>query len=263
MIPDCITSSANPRFRLARDLLRRKGRIRHGQVLLEGLRLIEDCLSAGIVPALFFYTRAAQPVAASLGERIAAQGGQSLCLSDALMDALSTTVHTQGMVAVAPQPHLPAGQQGLHVVVDGLRDPGNMGTLLRSAAAARGDAVHCLPGVVDVWSPKVLRAGMGAHFRVAIRSQQKLDELQAALAGHRWYVAEAGASTSYDEVDWTAPSVLVVGGEASGPLQRERLANAQAVAIPMARQVESLNAAIAASIILFEAVRQRRHASRS
>ncbi len=257
MPTDQITSSANPRYRHARSLLRRKGRTQLKQVLLEGLRLIQDSMSAGYPPALFFYTRRSQARALPLIEQVRARGGVALCLSPELMSGLTATVSSQQMVAVVSVPQLPVGERGLHLVVDSLRDPGNMGTLLRSAAAADVDAVHCLPGVVDVWSPKVLRAGMGAHFRVAIRMARQMADLEAMPTGYRWYLAEADAPTLYTAVDWQLPSVLVVGGEANGPQLIADRRHLTPIAIPMARGVESLNAAVAASIILFEAMRQR------
>lgn len=261
MSADLITSPANPRYRHARSLLHRKGRTQHAQLLLEGVRLIQDSMSAGFAPALFFYTESASAHAAALRAQIREQGGQALCLAPELMATLTDTVSSQQVVAVVSRPQLSPGHSGLHCLVDGLRDPGNLGTLLRSAAAAGVDQVHLLPGVVDGWSPKVLRAGMGAHFRIAIQQVHHLADVESSLAGLNWYRAEAEAALDYSAVDWLQPSVLIIGGEASGPLTTARLPLAQPISIPMARQVESLNAAVAASVILFEAVRQRRNSA--
>ncbi|NOZ72992.1 MAG: RNA methyltransferase [Chloroflexi bacterium] len=252
-----ISSPANPRYRLARSLLRRKGRQQHAQLLLEGVRLIQDSISAGFPPALFFYTPQAGEQVQMLAQQVRQEGGQTFYLTPELMATLTATVTPQQVVAVAPWPQLELGGQGLHLLIDGMRDPGNLGTLLRSAAAAGVDGVHILPGVTDPWAPKVLRAGMGAHFRVAIRqipSPATLKDLDPTL---KWYRADAHAPLTYTAVDWTEPGVLVVGGEAAGPVLTAQQPDIIAIAIPMANHVESLNAAVAASIILFEAVRQR------
>lgn len=253
-----ISSPANPRYRLARSLLRRKGRQQHTQLLLEGVRLIQDSLSAGFPPALFFYTSQAGGQAEALAEQVRQQGGQTFYLTPELMATLTTTVTPQQVVAVTPWPQLELGARGLHLLIDGVRDPGNLGTLLRSAAAAGVDGVHILPEVTDPWAPKVLRAGMGAHFRVAIRQIPSPAALQNMLPTLAWYQADAHAALTYTAVDWTQSGVLVVGGEATGPIFTAQQPDITPIAIPMANQVESLNAAVAASIILFEAVRQRR-----
>jgi TrmH family RNA methyltransferase len=143
-------------------------------------------------------------------------------------------------------------------VLDAVRDPGNAGTLLRSAAAAGVEVVVFGPQTVDPFNDKVLRAGMGAHFRVPLRVcptwQQVRQVLGEAIV---LYLAESDAALTYDQVDWRVPSALIVGGEADGA-GAEAQAAATPIAIPMQSGVESLNAAVAGSIILFEAARQRR-----
>ena len=250
-----ISSTSNPRFKHARALLRRRARRQHAQLLLEGVRLIEDSMSAGYPPALFFYVPALEdhPL---VGEA-RASGAQMLSIEPALLAELSDTSTPQGVVAVAPWPEIPPGRGGVSVVVDGVRDPGNLGTLLRSAAAADADQVILLPGVTDAWSPKALRAGMGAQFRIAVRSARDFEQVSAWVGDVCYYLADAGAQTLYWDVDWREPGVLIVGGETEGGRVTAGWPGVQSVAIPMARDVESLNAATAASVILFEAVRQR------
>jgi TrmH family RNA methyltransferase len=188
----------------------------------------------------------------------AAAGAEVLSLDDALLAALCQTTTPQGVVAVAPWPELPPGQEGWSLIVDGVQDPGNLGTLLRSAAAVGLDQVILLPGVTDPWAPKVLRAGMGAHFRVAIRMARALAQVEAWIGPAQRLLAAAAAPTLYTEVDWTQPSALVIGSEAEGPRLTASWTGLRAIAIPMARGMESLNAAVAGSVILFEAQRQRR-----
>ena len=256
-----IRSRANPRYKLARSLLTKKGRQQHTQLLLEGVRLIEDSISAGFPPALVLFDRQLADGLGSLLDAAKAAGAELLSLEPDLLAELCDTTTPQGVVAVTPQPTLTPGRRGLQLILDGVRDPGNLGAILRSAAAADVDEVLFLPGVTDPWAAKALRAGMGAQFRVAIRQVRDAAAVEAHIASARRYVAAMTASTLYTEVDWTLPSALVVGGETEGMRYAGRLSDAQAIAIPMARGVESLNAAVAASVILFEAVRQRRQAA--
>jgi TrmH family RNA methyltransferase len=156
-----------------------------------------------------------------------------------------------------PQLPLPAAAT-LTLVLDGVGDPGNAGTLLRSAEAAGVELALFAPHTVDPFNEKVLRAAMGAHFRLPLRVCPTWDELQSLLSPHqRCYVAQAAAPTAYDQIDWRQPAALVIGSEAVGP-SAEILAIATPVAIPMQGATESLNAGVAGAVILFEAARQRR-----
>jgi len=143
-----------------------------------------------------------------------------------------------------------------------LRDPGKLGTLLRTAAAAGAQALLLAPGCVDAFSPKVLRAAMGAHFRLPIRSLGWA-ELRAYLrpVGQerrlRTYLADSAGGLPHTHADFRAPLALIVGGEAEGAgAEGQSLAQSR-VHIPMPGQAESLNAAVAAGILMFEVVRQR------
>jgi TrmH family RNA methyltransferase len=145
------------------------------------------------------------------------------------------------------------------LVLDAVQDPGNVGTLLRSAEAAGVGQVLCGPGTGDVYSPKVVRAAMGAHFTLALQADVSWDALAEMLrATPHIYAAVGAATTPYYAADWRGPAALIIGNEAHG-IGREALALAtQQVCIPMQGQAESLNAAVAGSIILFEALRQRK-----
>jgi TrmH family RNA methyltransferase len=138
-----------------------------------------------------------------------------------------------------------------------LRDPGNLGTILRSALAARVQLVLTTAGTVDVYSPKVVRAGMGAHFGLNLLVEPPWPAVEEALHGLHVLVATPRQGTPYWQVDWRQPTALLIGGEAEGiSAKAEKLATGYAK-IPMAERVESLNAAVAASILLFEGARQR------
>ncbi len=245
----------------ARSLLRRRARWQEGRFLLEGVRLIEDALRAGCIPALVFFAPdvLADSRGAALHERCRALGVDCFPASPEVVASLSDTVTPQGVVAVvpfpSPSPSQPASS-GLLVVVDGLRDPGNLGTLLRTAAAAGVDRVLLGPGTADPYNPKVVRSAMGAHFRLAPEALSWAGIAQA-VRGHRVWLADPGGETRYDRVDWREASALIIGGEAEGTGAEAAALATGRVAIPLARGVESLNAAVAASVILFEAARQR------
>jgi len=260
-----ITSIHNPRIKAARKLVDRKERYAAGMLLAEGVRMIGDAVQYGIQPAVVFYdplTAEANPAAVALLATLEARSTECQPCTPEVFATLTSTVTPQGLVAVLPLPlnlPLPA-PLSFGLVLDAVRDPGNAGTLLRSAAAAGVQAVIFGPQTVDPFNDKVLRAGMGAHFRVPLRICATWEQVRQILGSSpNFYLAEAGAELVYDQVDWRAPCVLVVGGEASGAGPEARAASA-AIAIPMHGGVESLNAAVAGSVILFEAARQRRGA---
>jgi TrmH family RNA methyltransferase len=138
-----------------------------------------------------------------------------------------------------------------------VRDPGNLGTILRSAEAAGVGQVILAPGTVDLYNPKAVRGAMGAHFRLPVAG---LDwpAIAGRLAGRAVWLADAAGETPYDQVDWAVPSALIVGGEAAGAGDQAAALATGRVSIPMAGGAESLNAAMAATVILFEAARLTR-----
>jgi TrmH family RNA methyltransferase len=174
------------------------------------------------------------------------------------MSALSDTVNPSGILAVLPMSTASICHPLTWVlVVDGLRDPGNMGTLLRSALATGVEVVISTPGTVDVYNPKVVRAAMGAHFRLSVLVDRSWDMIRDTLEGLKVILAKPGVGTPYWAVRWREPTALLVGGEAWGASQAAEDLATSHVMIPMREGVESLNVAIAASILLFEGARQR------
>ncbi len=171
------------------------------------------------------------------------------------MAACSDTQTPQGVLAVVPFVNLEP-RPGLLLILDGIRDPGNLGTILRSAESAGVGQVLLAPGTVDLYNPKVVRGAMGAHLRLPALSQDWHSIGQRARDRAVW-LADAAGDTAYHAVDWTQPSALLVGGEASGAGQEAADLATGKLSIPMTGGAESLNAAMAATIILFEAARQR------
>ncbi len=144
----------------------------------------------------------------------------------------------------------------LILTLDRVRDPGNLGSALRTAAAARVELVLLTPKTVDPYNPKVLRGGMGAHFRLPIE-QASWDEIALHHGQMHTYLAEADGEIPYYTIDWLRPSMIIVGGEAHGPGIEARQVAGTSVHIPMAADTESLNASVAAGVILYEVQRQR------
>jgi len=260
-----ITSLDNPKVKWMRQLLDVRGRRSEGCYLLEGMILLRDALDAGVMPRLVLFTssvRASDRWGRELLTRLDAVPHDEV--SPAIMRSLTDTVTPQGIVAAVPIPQpaleLPAG--GLAIVLDGLRDPGNVGSILRSAQAAGCVAVLATPDTVDFYSPKVVRAAMGAHFRLRLLPDLPWTTLERLLVGRTVYVADARAPTPYFAVDWTPPGALVIGSETEGTRPEAQRCATGRVSIPMPGRMDSLNAAIAASIIMFEAVRQRQQRDR-
>lgn len=251
------TSLSNERVKYVRSLHRERVRTREGRFIIEGTRLVEEALSAGARPVLAFYTErlAGTERGRALLERITQTGGPLIKVTGAVMSAVSETVTPQGILAVMPLPAAPWPSGGLVVVLDSLRDPGNAGTILRTAWAAGAAAVVTTHGTVDLFSPKVVRAAMGAHYHLALRSGLSLQELAELLSG-RCVLLATQDGRPYWEVDWGDDPALIIGGEARGSEVAASLAR-ERVTIPMAAEVESLNAAIAAGVLLFDALRRR------
>jgi len=149
----------------------------------------------------------------------------------------------------------------LLLVVDGVKDPGNMGTLLRSAAGGGACEVLLTPGTVDPFNPKCVRAGMGAHFRIPIRTCSDHDLRERLADVPSIALADAGAITDYSEIDWTGACAIVIGGEAGGASPATKSLATISVRIPLSAGVESLNAGVAGSLLIFEVARQRRNVS--
>jgi TrmH family RNA methyltransferase len=184
-------------------------------------------------------------------------------VSAEVMSACSDTVTPSGLLAVVPFPDIPLPPDpGWTLVIDNLRTPGNLGTILRTAAAAGVDQVLLSPGTVDPYNPKVVRGGAGASFFLPL-ARLSWRGIAACLQRARVWLAAAQGECVYTTVDWTRPTALIIGSEAHGASPEAiQLADGQ-VTIPMARTFDSLNAAVAAGILLFEIARQRRETKRS
>jgi RNA methyltransferase, TrmH family len=261
---DPITSRSNPLLRRLRGLVERG--TAGDLALLEGVRLIEEALDAGveIVEVAASPRLESTPRGKQLLHRLATTGAPLRLVDDRLLASLSEVETSQGVLAVArrrvfEEDALYRGS-ALLVVAEAVQNPGNMGGLLRAAEAAGASGLYLTTGCADPASWKALRGAMGSAFRLPhIRGLDRQDILpRLAARGVASIATVPHGGVPYEGLDWTRPVALWLGSEGSG-LSPEALAAASVqVTIPMAAPVESLNVAVAAGILLFEAARQRR-----
>jgi RNA methyltransferase, TrmH family len=194
---------------------------------------------------------------AQLFERCPAR--RRVVFSDRIFARVSPVASPVGLLAVIdiPDDPMPAASSDDAVFLDGIQDAGNVGSILRTAAAAGIRRIGASTGTADLWSPRVLRAGMGAHFGLALSSDLSVTDI-ATNAGCQVIVADGHAKTSIFDVDLRGPGIWIFGGEGEGASPDTLAAATLEVSIPMALGTESLNVAAAAAICLFEQARQRR-----
>lgn len=249
-----ITSLTNEKVKLAHALQTQpKARRSEGRLALEGVRLIRDAVAAGQRPDYILF----DPEAVTIADLHAPE---KLCIeaTPEVIRHVSVTETPQGAVGVFPilPPPLPTPLTRV-LVLDAISDPGNLGTMLRTAAAADVDAVLLAPGCADAYNPKALRAGMGAHFRVPVL-ETSWARLEVVLRDLHVRLADMTGDRTYDAADWTRPWALIIGSEAHGESPQAAELADERIYIPMAGRTESLNAAIACGVLLFEAAKAKR-----
>lgn len=257
-----ITSPANEKLKQARRI--RDGR-EPGWMFLEGDRLIEAYLEAGGRGGMAFHSPDLGERALSLLETLRVRGCILWPTQEAVLATVSDTVSPQGVIVLAERPSssfddlFRADGPLLLVGLDALQDPGNTGTIIRTAEAAGADGVLSLRGSVDPFAPKTLRSAMGSAFRLPILCEVEPESLLAMAARHncRVVATDGRASTPYTAYDWRQPTLLLLGNEGNGVRPALFEASDVRLSIPMKRPVESLNVATAAAVLLFEARRAR------
>lgn len=272
-----ITSPSNPRISKLQHLHNARGRKKNGLFLMEGLHLLEALLAAHIRPYEIYYqpallqrTEAGRSMLARLLAMKDIVGLQLVEVSERVLEAISDMQTTQGVVSVLPLAAFGPEQIRAHqverlrpalLILDDLADPGNMGTILRTALATDVAAVLLTPNCVDYFSPKVVRAAAGAHVALPVETDLSWETLTERVTTHcshglRVLLAEAKGAEIYYNLDLKKPFALIIGNEAHGPSREARALASLTITIPLANKVESLNAAMATGIILYEAVRQ-------
>ena len=254
-----ITSSQNPKLRLARALLGRpKERREAAAFVAEGIRLLEEALAAGWPARYVLHTDGLSLRGQALVAGFRSQGVDVEEVSSDLLQAISETETSQGILAVLEEHNLPIPESPDFVIIpDQIRDPGNLGTLIRSAAAAGAQALFLPPHTADAFAPKVVRSAMGAHFRLPIRSLtwEQIGEAVRTLE-LRLHLADMQGTPCW-EADLRAPVALIIGSEAEGASAEALALEPAHLTIPMPGGIESLNAGVAGSVLMFEVVRQR------
>ncbi len=221
---------------------------------LEGDRLIDTALASGHQPTyVLHHPDYSGPTLAALRDT----NVRCLLINPTLLARLSDVETPAGILAVFPEPQLPPPKKiERALILDAVREPGNLGAILRTAVGAGVDIVLLAPECADSFNPKAVRAAAGAHFRIPLR-RLNWEEIAAASGEQRIYLADSSAGADYSTLDWARlPWALIVSNEAHGPSATARRLATERLRIPLANETDSLNVAAAAAVLLFEARRQ-------
>lgn len=261
-----ITSLHNKEIKETAALLaRKKERDRRGLFVVEGPKMFGEAPMERIERVYLAQSAAAQ-MYEKYGDRLSGLSCETV--SDEVFVRMSDTKTPQGILCLVRQQHYNIeeilrenkGKRMLFIMLEDIQDPGNLGTIFRTAEAAGADGVIMSSWTADIYNPKTIRSTMGSVYRVPFFHVDQMEEAVRRLqkAGVAVYAAHLGGTAAYDACDYQKSTAFLIGNEAKG-LREETAACADArITIPMAGKVESLNAAVASSILLFEAARQRR-----
>lgn len=256
-----LTSLQNPLIKQIRSLHRAKGRREIGLFLIEGTHLIEAACAAERAIATVCCTEAWQTQYPVLWEQIARWAQRIEVVSAEVLRAIATTTEPDGIVATLERIATPAPKfTHLGLVLETIQDPGNLGTMIRTVAAVGAEGLLLSPDSVDLDHPKVVRASAGAWFQVPMATHADLPTALQRYQQQGFQVVATlpTAKDSFWDIDLRKPTLLLLGNEGAG-LSPELTAIAdQTIRIPIHPGVESLNVAIAAALILYEAKRQRK-----
>lgn len=260
-----LDSAQNPRIKSWASLKTKKGRTAQGEFIVEGIRLVDELLHSSLVVKGVIWDVGTDELPDSLMDAALERGVPVFEVSPNAYKTISDTITPQGVLAIAELPRN-AQSDGVefpsHVLfLDGVQDPGNVGTLIRTADAFGIHGVCCGSGTADPYSPKVVRATMGGLFRTpvfAVDGPAYVEEWKTHWPDGQVILTSANADTVCYDADFQKPSLIVVGSEAFGVSQPLTELSSFAVQIPMGGKAESLNAAIAGAVILYEVSRQRR-----
>ncbi len=262
-----IASSQNARLKELRQAFRRSELTTQGECSFEGVKLIEEALRSGLQLESIFFSESARPLAEKLLPQISART-ETVVLPNALFNSIVPSDAPQGVAALLKLPVFSSAQlldrasNGPLVVAAGLQDPGNLGTILRSAEAFGAAGLFLVEGTVSLFNSKVLRGSAGSVFRLPslrIKSEELIPLLRAH--GIRMLATSSHQGKPLPQISWTLPLAIFIGNEGAG-LTRELMKQMdETMAIPQSAQVESLNAGVAASIVLYEVARNRKESS--
>jgi len=268
MLMEPIVSSSNPLIKSIKKLSRRRQREKEKKFVVEGVRFVEEAFnSRWPLEVVLTGPGFAGPGREELTGALKSGGIRLVEVSEAIIDELAETESPQGIIAVAAMPgwgpesllrEVPSRSAAL-VVVDGVQDPGNLGTIIRSADAFGVDGVMLTRGTVDLYNPKVLRSTMGSIFHLPVLANLEVEYIAGFLGEHEitLVLGDPEAELPMTAVDLSMSVALLVGSEARGPSSEFIRCQHITAGIPMPGRAESLNAGVAASIMLYEMARQR------
>lgn len=262
-----ITSLQNEKLKKLSRLYRRKYREKTKMYIAEGINLVEEALKNDAEFDSVFvredFLREAEGKA--LTERLEEKKCDISVLPKALFDHTVNTDTPQGIAAAVKQPdcdvgHFFEGKASNIIVLDRLQDPGNLGTIIRTADAAGFRRILVMKGTADIFSPKTVRAAAGSLYRISFAYTDTPEKAMHLLSEHglRTVCTSPRAERDYFQEDIASDIALIIGNEANGVCEAFMRDSALQVSIPMEGTVESLNAGVAASVIMYESVRQRR-----
>jgi len=255
-----ITSRRNQKIKQIQKLnAGSKHRSQAGLFPAEGIRTLEEAQQSAIKPEWVLFTEDLDQRASRLLENYRAEGIPCETVTPEVMEAASDTRTPQGVLGVFSLISLPLPPSpNLLVIVDTMRDPGNLGTLMRTSLAAHADGLLLSPGSVDPFSPKVVRSALGAHFKLPVHTLS-WSEIAALTQDLTLLLADMDQGDSLWETDLTGRVGIILGNEAHGPGTEARALRSRSVHIPISSSIESLNTAVAGAVLLFEINRQRKN----
>lgn len=256
-----LTSLQNSLVKQLRKLHRAKDRREQQLFLLEGTHLLEEACAVQAPIDVVCYTETWRSRHEELWQRLSESAHRVELVSPDVLKAIATTIEPDGVVATAERIHTqPLQFSQLGLVLETIQDPGNLGTIIRTAAATGADGLLLSDSSVDLDHPKVLRSSAGQWFRLpmAVSADLRADVLKCKADGMQIISTVPTAQKTYWEIDFCVPSLILLGNEGAGLSQELNNLADQQVTIPLSPGVESLNVAISAALMLYEARRQRR-----
>lgn len=258
-----ISSLQNPLVKQIRLLHRPKGRREHHLFLIEGTHLLETACEVDSSIMTVCFTLSWQEQHLRLSEQIVKKAKRIEIVTPEVLGALATTVHPDGVIATVErnllQQDITPKNLRLGLILERIQDPGNLGTIIRTAAATEVDQIWLSQDSVDLDNPKVIRASSGEWFRLPMTVSENLGDViqDYRSQGVQIIATLPDATKLHWEIDYTQPTLIILGNEGAGLSESLTQRADHAVKIPLTGQVESLNVAIATAVILYEALRQR------
>ena len=257
-MPEIILTTKNKKYKLIKSLLQKKSRTSEGLFTVEGIKSVLDAVSSDFEIKYIVMSESF----AKDDSDFASDDFDVLIVKDEIYGGLCDTLTPQGVMAVIRIKDNPTAvyinPSKLYIYCDNVKDPGNLGTIIRTADAAGFAGVFLSPGCVDLYSPKTVRSSMGSFFNIEILNDFGYNELfELKKQGFNLYCGALSMdSRTYTEIDFKKPTVIVVGNEANG-VSDDILNQCEHIIIPMYGRAESLNVGVACAVLMYEAVRQR------